>query len=263
MYINSVLNSFSILQAFLGRERTLTLKAISQAARMPPSKAHRYLHSLISCGMVSQDHESGRYGLGPMAIEYGLAGLAKIDPVRRTCQAAAALTADLDVGAAVSVFSAGGPIFIFYEEPPSDTQYNVRIGTMPAMLSSATGHVFTAFLPGPQMMSHVQATLPPERRRGVDIDGLVHRVRAAGYGTESASYSQSVYGLSAPVFDALGEICAAVTLFSHRSEILDRNSRAIRRLLDETRRLSISGGAALRPPRLSPSVLRTDGRATA
>lgn len=248
MYINSVLNSFSIMQAFLGRERTLTLKAVSQSARMPPSKVHRYLQSLISCGMVLQDHESGRYGLGPMAVEYGLAGLAKIDPVRRACQATAALTAELDAGAAVSVFSAGGPVFIFYEEPASGTQYNVRIGTIPPLLSSATGHVFAAFLPRPQLMNHIQATLPPERR-GIDIDGLVHRVRTAGYATEAASYSQAVYGLSAPVFDALGDVCAAVTLFSHRSELLDQGGRAIRRLLDETRRLSLAGGDALRSPR--------------
>lgn len=248
MFINSVLNSFSILQAFLGRERALTLKAISQQARMPPSKVHRYLQSLISCGMVSQDYASGRYALGPMAIEYGLAGLAKIDPVKRACQATATIAHDLDVGAAVSVFSASGPVFIVYEEPSSGTQYQIRIGATTPMLSSSTGHVFLSYLPRVQMMSHIQSTLPAETRRGVDVDGLIHRIRTAGYATEAASYSQSVYGLSAPIFNPMGEICAVLTLFSHRAELLDREGRFIRTLLDETRRLSLAGGEVLRGP---------------
>lgn len=248
MFINSVLNSFSILQAFLGGERAMTLKAISQQARMPPSKVHRYLQSLISCGMVSQDYSSGRYALGPMATEYGLAGLAKIDPVRRACQATAEIARDLDIGSAVSVFSTGGPVFVIYEEPTSGTQYQIRIGATTPMLSSATGHVFLAYLPRVQMMSHIQSTLPPEGRRGIDIDGLVHRIRTAGYATEAASYSQSVYGLAAPIFNPMGEICATLTLFSHRAELLDREGRFIRTLLDETRRLSLAGGELLRGP---------------
>lgn len=246
MFINSVLNSFTIMQAFLGRERALTLKAISQQARMPPSKVHRYLQSLIDCGMVSQDYTSGRYALGPMAIEYGLAGLAKIDPVRRACQAAAPIARDLDVGVAVSVFSAGGPVFIFYEEPASGTQYQVRIGATTPMLSSSTGHVFLSYLPRAQMMSHIQSTVPPEARRGIDIDSLIHRIRTAGYATEAASYSQSVYGLAAPIFNPMGEICAALTFFSHRADLLDREGRSIRTLLDETRRLSLAGGEVLK-----------------
>jgi len=259
MFINSVLNSFSILQAFLGRERSLTLKAISQHARMPPSKVHRYLQSLISCGMVSQDQASGRYALGPMAIQYGLAGLAKIDPVRRTCQATATLALDLDVGAAVSVFSAGGPVFIVYEEPGSAAQYQIRIGATTPMLSSSTGHVFLAYLPRGQAMRHIQATLPAETRRAVDIDGLIHRVRTAGYATETASYSQAVYGLSAPVFNPVGEICAALTFFSHRPDLLDRQGRFIRTLLDETRRLSLTGGEMLRGPARLPSAVSAAG----
>lgn len=260
MYINSVLNSFSIMRAFLGEGRSLSLKAISQQARMPPSKVHRYLQSLISCGMVSQDYATGRYALGPMTIEYGLAGLAKIDPVRRACQATAAIAAGLDIGVAVSVFSSAGPVFIFYEEPDDGTQYHVRIGTTTPLLSSSSGHVFLAWLPRDQMLAHVRTSTPAGSLRGIDVDGLIHRVRTAGYATESASYSQPVYGLSAPIFNPVGDIAAAMTFFSHSADLLDRNGRFIRALLDETRRLSLAGGEVLRGPPLAvgpTTVMRT------
>lgn len=248
MQINSVLNSFSIMKAFLGRERSLTLKAISQQARMPPSKVHRYLQSLISCGMVSQDVSTGRYALGPMSIEYGLAGLSKIDPVRRACQAAAPMAADLEAGVAVSVLSQAGPVLVLYEEPASGLQYQVRIGATSPLLSSAVGHVFLSYLPRDIAMAQLRALAPAGSLRGIDVDGLIHRVRTAGYATESAAFSQTVYGLAAPVFNALGEIAAAMTLYSHDPDLLDRNARSIRTLLDETRRLSLAGGEVLRGP---------------
>ncbi len=261
MHINSVLNTFTILKAFLGRERSMTLKAISQHARMPPSKAHRYLHSLITCGMVSQDFATGRYALGPMAVEYGLVGLAKIDPVRRTCQAAVGLAAELDVAAAVAVFSLAGPVFVTYEEPMSGIRCHVSIGASASMVSSSTGHVFLAYLERDRMLEHVRSTAALDTLRGVDLDGLIHRVRNAGYATESAAFGRPVYGLSAPVFNALGEICAALTLFSYRADLLDPANRSIRMLLEETRRLSLAGGEALRAP--DPGLAGAAGRPAA
>lgn len=257
MYINSVLNSFSIMRAFLGRERSMTLKSISEHARMPPSKVHRYLQSLVSCGMVSQDLSTGRYALGTMAVEYGLAGLTKIDPVRRASRAALGLAVELDVGVAVSVFSAAGPVVILYEEPPSEMRHHVAIGTMNSLISSSSGHIFLSFLSRDRVRDHLRPPAVSEALKGVDMDGLIGRVRTAGYATESASYSQPVYGVSAPVFNALGDLAAVMTFYSARSELLDRHGRALRRLLEETRRLSLSGGEILhgRAP-VEPTVPR-------
>lgn len=245
MFINSVLNTFCIMQAFLGRERSMSLKSISEQAKMPPSKVHRYLQSLVICGMVSQDSATGRYALGPMAVEYGLAGLVKIDPVRRACRAAVGLAGELDVGVAVSVFSAGGPVVILYEEPVSEMRYRVALGTTNSMIASSSGHIFLSYLPRDRVQQHLRSTMAADVMGGVDIDGLIHRIRTAGYATESASYTHPIYGLSAPVFNALGDLAAVMTFYSARSELLDRNSRQIRRLLDETRRISLAGGEIL------------------
>ena len=50
---------------------------------MPAAKAHRYLASFMPAGLIEQHPESGRYDLGPFALELGLglAAMARLDPL--------------------------------------------------------------------------------------------------------------------------------------------------------------------------------------
>lgn len=256
MHINSVLNSFSIMKVFLGRERSLTLKAISLAARMPPSKAHRYLQSLIACGMVAQDIDTGRYGLGPMAIEYGLAGLAKIDPVRNACKLAAALSDELDLAAAVSVPAVGGPVYIAVDEPASGAIAGLRAGAAVPLHKSAAGRVFLAHLPRAEAIALIQALRPlapppssaaaGPRPDAFDFDRIVQAVRQAGHTVETAGAGEDVHGVAVPVFGAGGRIVAAISIFGRRPEVLDPRGPVIRRLCAEAQAISVAGGEWLR-----------------
>ena len=49
---------------------------------MAPAKAHPYLVSFGKLGLIEQDAASGRYGLGPLALQLGLISLQQFDPVR-------------------------------------------------------------------------------------------------------------------------------------------------------------------------------------
>ncbi|MCK7492417.1 MAG: hypothetical protein MZW92_13050 [Comamonadaceae bacterium] len=46
-----------------------------------PAKAHPYLVSFGKLGLIEQDPASGRYGLGPLAMQLGLISLQQLDPV--------------------------------------------------------------------------------------------------------------------------------------------------------------------------------------
>ena len=63
----------AVLRAVVrGQQRLMTLKDVAAAAEMPPSKAHRYLVSLIRTGLIEQDPLTSRYKLGPFALDIGL-----------------------------------------------------------------------------------------------------------------------------------------------------------------------------------------------
>ena len=60
-----------VFRAVVRGQPLMTLKDIAAAAEMPPSKAHRYLVSLIRTGLIEQDPMTSRYKLGPFALDIG------------------------------------------------------------------------------------------------------------------------------------------------------------------------------------------------
>ena len=80
--IQSIEVGFKLLQAPALSPRAMMLRDLAAAADMNPAKAHCTV-SFQRLGTVAQDPVSGRYDLGPFALQLGLAGLNRLDPVRR------------------------------------------------------------------------------------------------------------------------------------------------------------------------------------
>ena len=80
--VQSLEVGMGILKAMVGGKRSMMLKDIAAAAEMPPSKAHRYLVSLIRAGLVEQDPLTSRYNLGPFALNIGLVAIDRLDRIR-------------------------------------------------------------------------------------------------------------------------------------------------------------------------------------
>src|SRR5947207_13203086 len=77
--IQSVEIGFRVLAALAVEPQPSTLGAVAKRSGLSASQTHRYLASLIASGMAHQDASSGRYDLGPQAIQVGLAALARTD----------------------------------------------------------------------------------------------------------------------------------------------------------------------------------------
>src|SRR5262245_53536957 len=90
--IQSVGVGFRVLAALAADPEAAALGTIAKRAALSPSQAHRYLASLIASGMAVQNAASGRYELGPQAIQIGLAALARTDVFAEADPAIAAFT---------------------------------------------------------------------------------------------------------------------------------------------------------------------------
>ncbi|MGH7881261.1 MAG: helix-turn-helix domain-containing protein, partial [Candidatus Binataceae bacterium] len=66
--IQSVEVGIALLKALKDAPGSSTLTTLSEMARMPASKAHRYLASYVRAGLVRQDLANRRYELGPLAL---------------------------------------------------------------------------------------------------------------------------------------------------------------------------------------------------
>ncbi len=80
--IQSIEVGFRLLNVLAATNRPMMLRDIAKGAGMPAAKAHRYMVSFLRIGIVEQDSSSGRYDLGAYALELGLSGLGRLDPVR-------------------------------------------------------------------------------------------------------------------------------------------------------------------------------------
>lgn len=188
------------------------LKYIAARAHMPPAKAHRYLVSLIRARLAEQEPESGRYRLGPLALEFGLGALRGLDVLKFGGEAVTELRAATDETAMLAIWGNRGPVVVRWEESSRPVATNVRAGWVMPLANSATGRLFAAYLPqtvtSPLLKREFSRV--PEARAG--YPALLKDIRARGLSSVEGDLLRGVSGIAAPVFGLDGRIVAALTV---------------------------------------------------
>lgn len=216
--VQSLEVGMSILRAMVSGKRSMMLKDIAQAADMPPSKAHRYLVSLIRSGLVEQDRLTSRYDLGPFALNLGLVALDRVDRIRLGLAAISELRDLTNETVALAVWSERGPVVVRWERPRRPITVNVLTGTHLSLLGSAAGRVFAAWLPEAQ----TEALLRQEIESGKlatpiasleEARHLLAGVREQGLAVISSGYfARGVEAAAGPVFNFKNEINMSIAL---------------------------------------------------
>ncbi len=234
-----------LLLALADAGRPLALKDLAQAADMTPPKAHPYLVSFGKLGLVAQDTGSGRYGLGPLAMQLGLISLQQYDPVRLATARLPELARGLGHMVALVVWGNQGPTVVRTEEPPSPVHVNMRHGTVMSVRGTASGRLFAAHLPAALVQPVLQAD-PAAAPAEADFQQQVAVARSAGLAHAVDSALPGISALAAPVFDAAGQMVLSLTVIGPGA-MLDthRDSDAARVLLQVAHELTAQlGGAA-------------------
>ena len=144
--IQSVEVGGRLLLALAAHPTPMTLKDLAAGAQLPPSRAHPYLVSYGRLGLVAQDPVSGRYALGPAALQLGLTALHQCEPVRVAEPVAEALAAETGQAVAVAVWGNFGPTVIRMIDARQPLHVTMRAGTVMSPFGTATGRAFAAVL---------------------------------------------------------------------------------------------------------------------
>ncbi len=123
--IQSIEVGGQLLLALGAHGRPMALRDLAKAAGMPAGKAHPYLVSFGKVGLVTQDATTGHYGLGPTAIQLGLASLRMLNPVREATPFAEALAERTQHSVALAVWGNLGPTIVLLIEPVYPLQVNL------------------------------------------------------------------------------------------------------------------------------------------
>lgn len=145
--INSVEIGLGVLDAIIDLKHPATLKAIAERSGLAASQAHRYVSSLLNCGILRREQGSSLYDLGPKALHIGLAAMARTDALSIAEEAAKRFSEKHGATVLMSVWGTYGPTIIrwYHGVPPVLTA--LSIGSVLPVTTSATGRVFMSYLP--------------------------------------------------------------------------------------------------------------------
>jgi DNA-binding IclR family transcriptional regulator len=218
--IDSIETGMQLLLAFvkLGG-RTHQLKVLAQTAGMPPSKAHRYLVSLIRMGFVDRDMLSGHYRLGPKSIELGASAVHAMDAVDLATEIMIELRDEIDHTMVLSVWGSQAPVILRVEEAEQLITVSFRVGKSLPLLATASGLLYSAFLPRavvePLLQAEIRANIKrgngPRIRSMAEADKLLADVRARGLARIAGDITPGINAMAAPVFDNRGYPAAVIT----------------------------------------------------
>lgn len=239
--VQSAETCLSILKILMLADGPKSLKDLAGLANISPSKAHRYLQTLVTSGFASQGRRSGRYDLGTMAMTLGFAALERVDLVNRTADHLEELAMETACQVMLSVWGERGPVIVRIQNSGSGFEAANRLGSRRPLWTSATGNVFLAFLSrhatalclSRELECH-RSPPPPEV-----IAERIKTVRAAGYAVTPGSYMEGVAGIAAPVIDMQNDACAVVTLVKPLDHYLGENDPIITYLKNFCREMSV------------------------
>lgn len=211
-----------LLQALTDRSAPMSLKDLASAADLPASRAHPYLVSFGKLGLVEQDSQTGRYALGAMALQMGLACLHQSDPIKAATPVAETLAERSGQSVVIAVWANFGPTVVRLIEGSQPLHVNMRAGTVMAILGTATGRAFAAVLPPAQveqvLRSHadpVRADRSPAKNLARELKEIASELRTHGVTRALGRPIPGVNAFSAPAFDHEGHAALVITALGH------------------------------------------------
>ncbi|CAB3679942.1 IclR family transcriptional regulator [Achromobacter pestifer] len=252
--IQSIEVGFRILDVIRKTGRPMPLKEIADACELTVPNVHYYLVSFQKVGVVQQHADTGHYGLGPYALRLGLAALEQFDVFTTARPIMAEVAAITGHTVFLGVWGNKGPTIVYrVEGSRSRPLLELRVGSVMPLLSSALGRNFLAHLPDAltrDLLEQELASSVPESHGGApgnsytmkDVQAIRDEVQKHHLSRCRHALLPHFTSLSAPIFDMLGEMTAAITLMGPVGAIDDDLESGTARLLREKAR-SISATA--------------------
>jgi DNA-binding IclR family transcriptional regulator len=238
--IQSVEVGGRVLLALAQARSPLALSDLASAAQIAPGQAHAYLVSLSRLGLIKRDELSGRYEPGPLSLRLGLMHLENQPAFRAAVPRVVALAEAIGFSVAICIAGPQGPTIVRYEHAGFPLHVNLHVGTVMSLPATSTGRVFCAYLPRETLDAMwanqsgagrgangassatsatraMSAMTPPDESTA--FEAALNEIRARGLARSVDAPSPGISSLSAPVLDADGRLCLALTVIGSTGAI--------------------------------------------
>jgi DNA-binding IclR family transcriptional regulator len=213
--IDAVEVAGAIMQALLRCPRPARLKDIEIATGIPSAKIHRYLVSMIRCGLVRRHGSSSRYDFGLLAHQVGQVVARDNDVVSQIEARLAQFSQQIGEVVGIAQWVGNGVTFVNWFESSPEFSIRLKPGLQLDITTSATAKLLAAYLAREVTEPLVQRELA---ERQMNTAGQIKRVyreymeiRARGIANSLGARRSGLNALSVPIFDRDGRVVLAVT----------------------------------------------------
>lgn len=212
--IQSVEIALAVLQAMVRQGGAASLGDLSRATRLQPSKLHRYLVSLVRCGMAVRLPGGGHYDLGPEARRLGAAAFSRFDGVSLAQDCVTNLAGETGQTVLLYVWTEQGATLIRQQSGIIPLSMSLRIGSTVPLRRSAIGQVFLAFMPPAATVGlvAVQAGEGDPWTSDEALDQTLDRIRAEGVFWTTNTVLPGAELLAVPVFEGQHRLHSVIAL---------------------------------------------------
>ena len=187
---------------------------------MPGGSVHPYLVSLSRVGLVRQEATTGRYGLGPYAVQLGLAGIRQLDVFEAAKPILTDLRDETGLSVYLSVWGNRGPAIIHRLDGNFNAPIAVSVGWVLPVLWTAMGQVCLTYLPRAvthqQVMAERLSQAAYANMSDAEFEAVIDRKIATvlkhGLATTDSQIAEGYAAISAPICDHKGTLLAVATM---------------------------------------------------
>ena len=260
--IDAVEVTGAILQALLRCPRPARLKDLEIATGIPSAKIHRYLVSMIRCGLVRRHESHGRYDFGLLAHQVGQVMARDNDLIAQIEARLAQFSQQVGEVIGVAQWVGNGLVFVNWFESSPEFSIRLKPGMQLGITTSATGKLLAAYLARGETEQLVLGELAERQVPSAAQIERVYRdyaeIQARGIANSLGARRSGLNALSVPVFDRDGRVVVAVTALGMAPRFdADMAGPLARRMLSLSAELSAQmGWAAIERPAPKGKKLR-------
>ena len=249
----AVERALSILEAAAQRRDGLTNSEFSRKLGIPKSSASYILRALERRGYLRRDAETARYRLGLKILSLGGDAQGNLDIADIALPFMRALVEKIRLTVHLAVLDQGEAVYIEKVEAPGFFKVNTWVGRRMFLHSTSVGKCLMAWLPKQEIETLVKQqglkkrtpeTITNITRLLAELDHVKH----VGYAMDDEENSLGARCLGAPVFDAAGNVTAAIGASGTLTQMDEASMpRMIEALKETARRVSrqlLHSGAA-------------------
>lgn len=217
--VKSAVRALDVLEVLATSEEGLSLGEVTRLIEAPKSSTLMLLRTLVDRSYVERDH-SDRYRISSVlgGHELGWIGGQKALLVRKAMPVMRQLTERVRETSLLATLTPDKQVRLLTKVvSPREIRYDAILTKLNPAHQIASGRVQLAYLPAREIRAYIakwaKAKVSPTLR--VDPQALrrdLAEVRSAGFALAIDQWEAGATGVSAPIFDAGGGVCAAITI---------------------------------------------------